>query len=210
MKFPGAEVTGKPRPLHLSAGADNEHTLEANVSQQTQYRVAKGALKIPRTPKGQERKFVTASDFILQGSAIPEGMLSQPEIEGLLKDGRIEPLTQLEAQQAAGLPKRRGPWSVDPANLAGKSLEELVLMVLDIDEGYDVAQLENAGDAVRQLTADWDPAFRDELSRSTDKSRPERLRTSGAKDKGLTPMSEAAEAALARAKERAAGESQGS
>ena len=56
---------------------------------------------------------------------------------------------------------------------------------------------------MRHLTQDWDPAFREEITRSTDRSRPEQLRATGAKDAGNRPMSASAEQALQRAREAA-------
>ncbi len=170
---------------------------------QVQYKVARGVIRLPRDPKST-RKFRTQADFIKQGELIPEGLLGLNEIESLLSKGIIEPLSAEALQAAAGrIPKTRGKWGVDPVALAGKTLEDLLVMILEIDPDYDVSAFLTEADAVRHLTQDWDPAFREEVARSTDRNRPEQLRSNGVKDAGQRPMSDAAEKALARAKSRA-------
>lgn len=166
------------------------------------YKVARGVIRMPRKP-GNKRSFSTVSDFIRQGEVIPEGLLDEAAQRSLLADGRIELVGEVQSKQAGSLPARRGKWSVDPTALVGKDLEDLLVMVLEIDETFDVSTLPSVVEAVRQLTMDWDPAFREEITRSTDRSRPERLSTSGAKAGANPSMSDAAEQALARAKERA-------
>lgn len=167
-----------------------------------QYKVAKGVLKRPRSLTGP-RKVPTAADFIGQGELIPDGMLTSDAIADLLQHGLIEKVSVVQATTPGALPPRRGKWSVDPAVLVSKTLDELVIMVLEIDPDFDVAQITDAQFAVTQLTADWHPSFRDTLTRSTDRSRPEAMRSSGTKDAGSKPLSEAAAKALASAKERA-------
>lgn len=176
------------------------------------YRLARGTIKLPRDPK---RTFTTSGDFIKQGDMIPSGVLSPEQVKSMLSDGRIECMQPAEAALAVREPKYRGKWGVDPTALVGKSLEDLLVMVQEIDEDFDVTTLANEVDAVRQLTMDWDPAFRETIARASDRSRPERLRHTtskteggveevrGAKDAGQRPMAPAAEEALARAKERA-------
>lgn len=173
------------------------------------YRVAQGCVKVPRDPKSK-RTFSTRADFLVQGDIVPEGVLSAEDIASLLAAGKIEPLIVQRPEEARGLPQRAGKWSVDPVALVGKSFEDLLIMVQEIDEDFDVTLLQDAGQAVRQLTQDWNPAFRDQIAKASDKSRPERLGPAGAKDLGVTPLSEAAERALAQAKSRAAGQPQGS
>ena len=175
------------------------------------YRIARGSIKLPRDAKSG-RTFTPSGDFIKQGDMIPDGLFSPDQIKALLSEGRIETMQPAEAKQAARMPKTRGKWGVDPTALVGKSLEDLLVMVLEIDPDFDVADLTSETEAVRQLTTDWDPAFREEVTRSTDRSRPEQLRLTTSKDgrevrathdADERPMSDAAQKALARAKERA-------
>lgn len=178
---------------------------------QATYRLARGTIKLPRDNKSG-RTFTTSGDFIKQGEMIPEGVLSDEQIKSFLATGRIELMAPAEVKQAAGMPKTRGKWGVDPTALIGKSMEELLVMVLEIDPEFDVTVIETEVDAVRQLTSDWDPAFREEIARSTDRSRPEQMKLKvshdgnevrGARDAGSRPMSPGAERALENAKQRA-------
>lgn len=177
------------------------------------YRVARGVIRLPRT-KGAAAKsprlFNTSSDFIKQGGVIPDGLLDQDQIAGMLADGRIELIPQSEVATSNPRPEQRGKWSVDPSALAGKGLEELIVMVMDIDGDYDVEQLKTPADAVGLLTSQWNPAFRTDLVKSNDRSRPEALRHNGVKNAGDKPLSDASADALERAKAaaqaRAAGE----
>ena len=177
---------------------------------QATYRVVRGSIKLPRDPKAT-RTFTTQGDFLKQGDVIPEGVLSPEQLRSFLKDGRIEILRPAEAEAVKGRPKTRGRWSVDPSALAGKNLEDLLVMVLEIDPDFDVSEMTTEADAVRQLTENWDPAFRDTLTRATDKSRPEQLKLKttgnevrvGMRDAGERPMSDAAQRALERARAKA-------
>lgn len=184
-----------------------------------QYRVANGSLRKPRV-KGQVPKVRRAVDYIGQGELVPDGMLTQEEIEKLLETGVIEALpTGGPAGAAAPTYAARGKWSVDPSALVSKTLEDLCVMILEIDPNYDVAGLDSI-QAATILTADWHPAFRETLATSSDKSRPAPLSMTskqnakgkvveqrGAKDAGSRPMSEDASATLealrARAQEKA-------
>jgi len=182
---------------------------------QVQYKVARGVLRMPRktpTVGTPTRAFNNSADYIKQGEVVPEGMLSPEEIASLLSGGIIEELTVAPGQSAAVPVKSRGKWGVDPVTLVGKNLEELLIVVMQIDETFDVNELKTEADAVRHLTQHWDPAFREEIARSTDRSRPEQMKmksssdnrtASGVKDAGDRPLSGAAEKALANAKARA-------
>jgi hypothetical protein len=178
-----------------------------------QFKVARGTIRRPRTERKAGVK--AASDVIGQGEIVPEGMLSPDQIAGLLEQGVIEPITT-ERETKMAESARRGKWSIDPAALAGKTLEDLIVMVVEIDPDYAIEGISSVSEAVTQLTADWHPAFREELARSSDKSRPAPLKTTtvkredgkvisveGAKDAGEPPMSDKAAAALERARERA-------
>lgn len=182
---------------------------------QVQYRVARGVLRKPRKtlPNPKAVALSNSCDYIQQGELIPEGMLDEVSIQSLLSEGRIEVLAPLAAGLAAKVPAQQGKWGVDPVALVGKNLEELLIIVMEIDENFDVSTLTTEAQAIRQLTADWNPAFREEIARTTDRSRPEQMRMESSRDgrvvkgnvhdAGNRPLSGDAEKALANAKARA-------
>lgn len=186
----------------------------------SQYRVARGVIRKPRDPLSA-RKVATAADYIGQGEAIPEGMLSEAEIANLLATGYIEPIG-LIAPGVLEPTVKRGKWSVDPAALVAKSLEDMLVMVLEIDPDYDVAALETVTAAATQLTADWNPAFREAVALSNDRTRPAPLRSTakvnrdgkvvevrGARDVAEIPMSDSSKEILDRARAQAAQQAPG-
>lgn len=177
-----------------------------------QYKVARGTI---RKPRQDGRRIRTAADFVGQGEIVPEGMLTPDQIASMLEQGLIEPIsTQREAAVAEAA--KRGKWSVDPGSIAGKTLEDLMVMIVEIDPGYPVENITTISEAATQLTADWHPAFRDDLAVSSDKSRPAPLRSTqvkredgkvievrGAKDAGSPEMGARSQEALDRLRERA-------
>lgn len=167
------------------------------------YRLVKGTLRVPRQGN---RSFDTSADTIKQGDVIPAGMLSREEVDSFLESGRIEEVPQSIVDSGQAPVRSRGVWSVDPKTLSGKSMEDLTVMVLEIDPSFDLRLLTNEQAAVAQLTKEWDPAYREDIAKSSDRSRPERLRHDGTKDKGVVPMSDSATQALESAKARAQGD----
>jgi len=178
-----------------------------------QFKVARGTIRRPRTERKPGIK--AASDFIGQGEIVPEGMLTPEQVASLLEQGVIEPITSVRESAIAAAAKR-GKWSVDPGSIVGKTLEDLLVMIVEIDPDYSVERISSLSDAATQLTADWHPAFREDLALASDKSRPAPLRTTsvrredgkvisveGTKDAGSPDLSANARAALERARERA-------
>jgi len=138
----------------------------------TQYEVARGSLKVP-FPKGGTAISAPRGTFIGQGEVVPEGMLSEVEVQSLLEDGRITKVrTAPGTKVAAPRKQKRGKWSVDPETLAGKNMEELTMLILGIDEDFDVGSIKSKAGAIEQLTKHWDPAFADQISKSYDTNTP--------------------------------------
>lgn len=166
------------------------------------YRVIRGSIRLPRTG---DRKFVTRSNFITQGELLPDGIFPESDIASWLAEGRIAPATVTAEVLAAARERnlRKGKWVVDPASLAGKTLEDLLVMVLDIDEDFNVDLLKTEEDAVRQLTSEWDPVFAEQVSTSFDQSSVPAMGPDGVKDAGSKPMSQSASDKLEAARARA-------
>lgn len=173
----------------------------------TQYEVVRGAVKVP-FPKGGSKLTGGKPVFIMQGEIIPDDMLSTEEAKSLLADGRIVKLRpSSQARPAAAVTAKRGKWAVDPETLAGKELEELAMLVLGIDEDFDVTKLKTKALAIKQLTKDWDPTFADAVAKSYDKNSPGVQSAQGVQSSDSTqPASEKAAQALQRARAKAEGQ----
>lgn len=138
------------------------------------YKVVRGSIKLPR-PGGS--KFISRSQFVNQGELLPDGIFSSADIQSWLQDGRIELISDQDAPllQSARV-EHRGKWTVDPSVIAGKSMETLLLMVLEIDPQYDTDSLENEGDVARLLTSDWKPSYASTVPAANDRSRPKAMK----------------------------------
>lgn len=181
-----------------------------------QYRVKRGAIQLPRRIVDGKKSVRSATDFLHQGDILPEGIFPPADIKSYLADGRIEQvgLSEDAAKKAAEAITQRSKWAVDPSSLVGKSLEELLVMVLEIDENFDSDELKSEADAVRLLTSGWDPKYAQTVAQADDRTEVKSLKLDQGNKPGLAVpqtgfseqgMSHDAEAALARAKERAAG-----
>jgi hypothetical protein len=149
----------------------------------------------------------------MQGDLLPDGIFSELEIRSWLNSGRIA-VAEVSVEQVAEAVAIReaNPFRVDPTSLVGKTMEDLIIMVLEIDEEYDTDSLGGEADAVRLLSSGWDPKFREPIAPVNDRSRPEalainKMEQSVEGDRAMrstqTEMSDAASAGLARAKEAA-------
>jgi hypothetical protein len=142
----------------------------------SQYEVSRGSLKFP-SPKSRTKTAVPRPKFLAQGEIVPDGMLSDEEIESLLADGRIKELRGRKASKALIQRKqKKGKWACDPKSLVGKDMEALLMLVLGIDEDFDVSTIKSKAQAIKQLTKDWDVEFSDPIAKSYDSNTP-----------GLTP-----------------------
>lgn len=144
------------------------------MSDQT-YRVIRGAVKLPRT---STQDFIAnpTKDFVMQGELLPPDMFSDKELKSWLAGGRIEEAgVPMEMAEKAVRARVANPFRVDPSTLVRKTMEDMVIMVLEIDPDYDTDLLEGEEDAVRLLTSGWDPKFTQTVSPATDRSRPEAL-----------------------------------
>ncbi len=179
-----------------------------------QYRIKRGAIQLPRKQGG--KRVHSAAQFLHQGDVIPEGLFPESDLKSYLADGRIEKvgLGADEAKRLTDEITQRSKWAVDPSSLVGKSLEELLVMVLEIEPGYDSDELKSEQDAVRLLTSGWDPKYAQTIAQADDRTEVRSLKLDQGNKPGLAVaqtglieqgMSHDAEAALARAKERAAG-----
>lgn len=166
------------------------------------YRVVRGSLQIPR--KGSARQFVNRSDFIMQGEIVPAGLFCEADLAGWLADGRIcLVIEDQDGTEAREKNRRRGKWMVDPASLYGKTMEDLLLLVIDIDPEYDTDNLNDESDVVRLLTKDWDPVFAESVACAADRNSIVALKHDGVRDAGERAMSAQAQAMLERAKHQA-------
>ena len=181
------------------------------MSEQPTYVVVKGCIRRPRVA-GSGRTFVNRGDFINQGEVLPEGLYSEADIAGWLKEGRIQDI-DLDAQTAAVVAetiKARGKWTVDPSTLAGKSMDEMLIMVMEIDENCDEI-FEDEASLVRHLTQDWSPEYNAIVPAASDRSKPQALalnkleqsESQGATSTGTPEMSAKAKEALDEARRRA-------
>lgn len=161
------------------------------------YKLVRGVIQLP-----SDRRIVVQGDYIRQGQEVPEGLFSAEAIADLLKEGKIELFSPDEQNQAPGKIENRGRWGVDPVSLAGKSFEDLLVMVQEIDPEFQIMQLVDEAAAIRQLTEDWNPAFSEDLAQSSDRSAPG-VTSKGVRNLGGVPFSPESEAALARARELA-------
>ena len=125
--------------------------------------VKRGSLKLP----GKRGSHPTLLRF---GQALPEGALSQADIDSLVKQGVLGPESEAVAAPA-GLPPTRGKWQHDPASLAGKTADQLRAMVLDTDPSVHVDDLSEAS-MVQLLTSDYEPVFNAPKVQSSDRHRP--------------------------------------
>lgn len=171
-----------------------------------EYVVARGSIKLPsKLPEGAKRTAVPRPKFVMQDQIIPEGTISEDEIEALLADGRIVPLRQGSAkaqQNAAARRQKGGKWAVDPATLKGKDSEELGMLILGIDPDFDLSKTKTEKEMVAQLTMDWDPTFQDPIARGFDTNTPG-LTSEGVKSGEVGHLSEKAQSNLDRAKAKA-------
>jgi len=173
------------------------------------YRVVRGSIKRPRVD--QTRVFVGVSDFYNQGDLIPDGVYDQEDIASWLAGGRIAEAGPEEDATAQARIKPRGKWIVDPATLVGKTMEELLLLVSEIDPSFHTSTLEDERAAVVLLTSDCDPRHAQIVAVASDRSKPALLRLGDLEQSSAGPavgtsnprMSDASRAALARARERA-------
>lgn len=149
------------------------------------YKVVRGSIKLPR-PRGA--KFISRSQFINQGELIPDGIFSDADIQSWLQDGRIEPISDMDSPLVENARvEHRGKWTVDPSVIAGKSMETLLLMVLEIEPDYDTDSLESEGDVARLLTSDWKPSYASTVPAANDRSRPKAMRLHDLTQEGRAP-----------------------
>ena len=139
------------------------------------YRVIRGAIRLPRGTEGTGF-MMSRKDMVMQGELLPPGIFPESDIESWLSEGRIERagVSIEQAEQAAEI-RAQNPFRVDPATLVGKTMEDLVIMVLEIDDEYDVDQLADEQAAVQLLTSGWEPSMRQTVAPVNDRSRPEAL-----------------------------------
>lgn len=119
---------------------------------------------------------MSRKDMIMQGELIPPGIYTDADLQSWLDEGRIEPAgVSVETAQEAAEIRASNPYRVDPATLVGKTMEDLTIMVLEIDDEFDVDSLEDEQAAVRLLTSGWEPSMRQTIAPVNDRSRPEAL-----------------------------------
>lgn len=135
------------------------------------YRVVRGSIRLPR---GKSTGFVMSRrDMVMQGELLPPGIFPAADIQSWLSEGRIAPAgVSVEDAQAAVEARAANPFRVDPSTLVGKTMEDLLIMVLEIDPEYDADQLEDEQAAVRLLTSGWEPSMRQVVAPVNDRSRP--------------------------------------
>lgn len=181
------------------------------MSEEKTYRVVRGSIRMPRsTSKGF---MLNRQDMLMQGDLLPPDVFTAADIRSWLHEGRIEEAgVSVEVTVEAERIRASNPFRVDPSTLVGKTMEDLVIMVLEIDEEFDTDTLEDEKAAVRLLTSGWDPKYVEPIAPVNDRSRPEALAlhkleqdAEGGKavKSGDSALSADAQAGLAAAKERA-------
>ncbi len=139
------------------------------------YRVIRGSIRLPRKST-ESYAAKTSMDFVLQGDLLPKGVADEADIRSWLAEGRIaiaEISDEQEKEERGIVPDN--PFKADPSTLAGKTIEDLTIMILEIDDEYDVESLEGEADMVRLLTSGWDPKYAQTIAPVNDRSRPEAL-----------------------------------
>lgn len=132
--------------------------------------VKRGTLMLPRKNPGSRARVA-----LRQGDTFPAGALSDLEVQALVASGVLGVPAAAPAElPQQGLPPRMGKWCHSPSELAGLSLEALLVLVAQTDP--DHAALSGAAteaELVRILTADYDPLFESRAPRAADDTRPE-------------------------------------
>lgn len=119
---------------------------------------------------------MSRKDMIMQGELVPPGMFSDVEIKSWLNEGRIELAgVSVEVAEEQVAVRTANKFRVDPSALVGKTMEDLIIMVLEIDEDYDTDLLGDEQAAVQLLTSGWEPSMRQTIAPVNDRSRPEAL-----------------------------------
>lgn len=181
------------------------------MSEQQAYRVIQGAVRLPRGTEGTGF-MLSRKDMVMQGELLPPGIFPESDIKSWIAEGRIEPAgVSVESAQAAVEARAANPFRVDPSTLVGKTMEELLIMVLEIDSEYDADELEDEQAALRLLTSGWEPSMRQTVAPVNDRSRPKALAldkleqdaAGSALKTGNRDMSAEAQAGLEAAKARA-------
>ena len=141
------------------------------MSEQTIYRIIRGSIRTPRTKDGPI--LTGRKGLIMQGELLPEGLFGEDDIQSWLNEGRIERsgLSVEQAEEAARV-IAANPFRADPSTLVGKTMEDLIIMVLEIQDDYDTDLLEDEQAAVRLLTSGWSPEMRQTIAPVNDRSRP--------------------------------------
>ena len=144
-------------------------------AKQEAYRVIRGAVRLPRGTNSTGF-LMSRRDMVIQGELIPPGIFTDADIASWLAEGRIElaGVTVEQAEETIAL-HLSNPFRVDPSTLVGKTMEDLTIMVLEIDDEYDVDSLEDEQAAIVLLTSGWDPSMRQTVAPVNDRSRPEAL-----------------------------------
>lgn len=133
------------------------------------YRIVRGSIR-NRTLDGPV--IAGRRGLIMQGELLPQGVFDAKDIRVWLNEGRIELAdVSVEAAEAERI-TAANPFRVDPSVLVSKTMEDLVIMVLEIDDDYDTDSLTSQEDAVRLLTSGWSPSMRQTVAPVNDRSRP--------------------------------------
>lgn len=173
--------------------------------QYTNYAVAQGCIRIPSSITGRkDNTFARSGDFLMPGDAIPEGMISDRELRGMVASGTVREIATPDAARAAqkNAQKHLSKWNVDPATLGNYTLEDMMVMVQEIDPQYPLDGLTDQA-ARDLLTKDFDPDLRHRPDPVVARDAVSRLTAKGANDSGSRPLSEVAQENLAELQSRA-------
>lgn len=145
------------------------------MSEQEAYRVVRGSVRLPRGAQGTGFT-MTRKDMVIQGELLPPGIFPETDIRSWLDEGRIELSgITVEVAKEAIAAQAANPFQVDPSTLVGKTMEELLIMVLEIAPDYDADELESEAAVVQLLTSGWQPHMRQTIAPVNDRSRPKAL-----------------------------------
>jgi hypothetical protein len=123
-----------------------------------------------------ENVIMTTGNMIMQGDLLPEEVFPPEDIQSWLDEGRIERAdVTVEQVDKAERIRLANPFRADPSILVGKTREDLVIMVLEIDPDYDTDKLVDEQAMVTLLTSGWDDKFEQTIAPVSDRSRPEAL-----------------------------------
>lgn len=130
------------------------------------------------------------SDRLLKGDRFSKDTLPAAQLKAMIEDGRVGEVVEEAPEEESQEPcATKGKWCHEPASLAGKSLEELLVMVIATDPDQATDELDSEAAAIALLTSQYDERFQEPLASSEDRT------TAGSESGAQSDLDKAREAA---------------